>query len=51
MSKVDVTLSDSEDEAGIFHDFRYTNDNDGGNSNASMFEITNQSGNEIFVEG
>ena len=51
MSKIDVSLSDSEDEAGIFHGFRYTNDNDGGNSNASMFEITNQSGNEIFVEG
>jgi hypothetical protein len=51
MSAVDVTLSKSGEELGIFHDLRYTNDNEGGNSNASMLEITNQSGNDIFIEG
>ena len=50
MSRVNVKLSDSGENAGVFHDFRYTNDNNGGNSNSSMLEITNESGNEIFVE-
>ena len=51
MGKVDVTLSTGVDNAGIFHDLRYINDNEGGNSNASMLEIVNVGGNEIFVEG
>jgi hypothetical protein len=51
MSAVDVTLSKSGEEFGAFHDLRYTNDNEGGNSNASMLEITNHGGNDIFVEG
>ena len=54
MSKVDVTLSGLSTETedyGVFHDFRYTNDRDGGNSNETMFEIRNETGNGIFVEG
>lgn len=50
MSAIDVKLSDSGENAGIFHDFRYTNDRENGNGNQSMFEISNESGNEIFVE-
>jgi hypothetical protein len=50
MTGIDVTLSKSDDGAGFFHDLRYTNDRDNGNGNASMLEITNQSGNELFAE-
>lgn len=50
MSKVDVTLSSLGDGIGAFHDMRYTNDNEGGNGNSTMFEIENTGGNEIFVE-
>lgn len=50
MSKIDVSLSDSDKEVGIFHDLRYTNECDGGNSSSSMFEIQNVSGNELFIE-
>jgi len=51
MSAIDVKLSDIADDAGIFHDLRYTNDRENGNGNKSMLEINNVSGNEIFVEG
>lgn len=50
MSAVDVQLSRSGDDEAIFHDFRYTNDHESGNSNALMFEVENLSGNDIFVE-
>lgn len=51
MSKIDVTLSASGQDCGIFHDLRYTNDRENGNRNRMMFEIENMSGNEIFIEG
>jgi hypothetical protein len=50
MNKVDVQLSESGDDAAIFHDLRYTNDREGGNKNEMTFEITNWSGNGIKVE-
>ena len=50
MSKVDVNLSDSGENAAIFHDLWYTNDNKGGNKNQMTFGITNWSGNDIEVE-
>lgn len=49
MSEVNVKLSDSGEHMG-FHDLRYTNDRENGNQNATMFEIENVAGNEIFVE-
>ena len=51
MSQIDVTLSASGEDYGIFHDLRYTNDCEGGNSSRMMFEVENLSGNEIFIEG
>ena len=54
MSKVDVALSNLSTETedyGVFHDFRYTNDRSGGNQNEMMFEVRNETGNGIFVEG
>jgi hypothetical protein len=51
MSKIDVKLSDSGENAGIFHDLRYTNDNYGGNQNSMTFEVENMSGNGITIEG
>ena len=54
MSRVDVqlsSLSGEEGHYGIFHDLRYVNNNEGGNGNTSMLEISNMSGNEIFIEG
>lgn len=50
MSKVDVNLDDSGAEAACFHNLRYTNDCEGGNSNEMTFEITNWSGNMISAE-
>lgn len=50
MSGVDVKLSDSNEDAAVFHDLRYTNDRQGGNHTNTMFEINNIGGNEIFVE-
>lgn len=49
MSAIDVTLSKSGEEFGIFHDLRYTNDNEGGNSSEMTFEIRNVSGNDIIA--
>jgi hypothetical protein len=49
---IDVQLGKSgEEDVGIFHEWRYTNDNQGGNRNQTTLEVTNESGNEIFVEG
>lgn len=47
---IDVTLSDTGENAGIFHDFRYTNDRENGNGNEMTFEITNMSGNDIVAQ-
>jgi len=49
---IDVQLGKSgEEDVGIFHDWRYTNDKEGGNGNQTTLEVSNESGNEIFVEG
>jgi hypothetical protein len=52
MSGIDVQLGKvGEDNAGVFHDWRYTNDKGGGNDNQTTLEVMNESGNEIFIEG
>lgn len=50
MSKVDVNLDDSGENAACFHNLRYTNDCYGGNQNEMTFEITNWSGNMIQAQ-
>lgn len=50
MTKIDVTLSDSEEGRGTFHDWRYTNDLYGGSHNVATLEVFNASGNSIEVE-
>lgn len=47
MSKIDVQLGDSGDNAAVFHNLRYTNDGYDGNKNEMTFEIVNWSGNMI----
>ena len=49
MNKIDVTLSATGENMGIFHDFRYTNEREGGNSSEMTFEIRNVSGNDIIA--
>lgn len=50
MSKIDVKLSDLDENASIFHDLRYANDNYGGNQNETKLEIKNVSGNSIDIQ-
>jgi len=50
MSKVQVRLGASDDEAAIFYDLRYSNNLEGGNHTETVFEITNLSGNWLTVE-
>lgn len=47
---IDIKLSDSGENCGVFHDLRYANDNYGGNQNETKFEIKNISGNTIQVQ-
>ena len=52
MSEIDVQLGKiGEADVGVFHDWRYINTKEGGNSNQTVLEVINESGNEIFVEG
>ena len=51
MSKIDIQLGDLGENSAIFHDFRYYNQNVGGNSNLSLFELINVSGNQVYVQG
>lgn len=50
MSKVQVRLGASDDEAAIFYDLRYSNDLQGGNHTETIFEITNLSGNGLEIQ-
>ena len=50
MSKIDVKLSDLGNDFAIFHDLRYANDREGGNSNVMKLEIRNISGNTIDIQ-
>jgi len=50
MTKIDVKLSDLGENSAIFHDLRYANDHEGGNSNEMKLEIRNISGNTIDVQ-
>lgn len=50
MTEIDIKLSDTGDNSAIFHDLRYANDREGGNSNITKLEIRNLSGNTIDVQ-
>lgn len=48
---LDIRYSDSLQEGeACFHDFRYTNDQYGGNQNETTFTVENEGGNEIDIE-
>lgn len=48
---LDIQYSDSlKGDESCFHDFRYTNDQYGGNQNETTFTIKNKCGNNIDVE-
>lgn len=49
--KLDISLSESGEDASIFHDLRYANDFAGGNHTETVFEIHNVAGNSIILEG
>ena len=48
-SKVDVSLGKTGENAGVFLDVHYTNDNYGGNQNQITLEIKNVSGNDYDI--
>jgi hypothetical protein len=50
LSAIDVKLSNSGENCGVFHDLRYANDNYGGNQNEMKLEIRNVSGNAIDIQ-
>lgn len=50
MSKVDVNLCQSDENAAIFHDLKYKADHLGGNHTETEFEIENLSGNGLEIE-
>jgi hypothetical protein len=50
MSKVDVNLSDSGENAAIFYNLEYRANHFGGNHTETEFKIANWSGNELDIQ-
>ena len=48
-SKIDVSLGKTGENAGVFLDVHYTNDNYGGNQNQITLEIKNVGGNDYDI--